>query len=81
MANAVQANLLAAPRSQEVAVNLVYNVAVGDQTTLNGLHTRLVRALQAALTGMQAAKFNPGRKPKPDIGPTPSRRPNCANHP
>lgn len=42
--NAVQANLLAANASAE-AKNEVYNVAVGDRTTLNGLFN----ALQAAL--------------------------------
>jgi UDP-N-acetylglucosamine 4-epimerase len=42
--NAVQANLLAAT-ANEVAKNEVYNVAVGDRTTLNGLF----RALQSAL--------------------------------
>lgn len=42
--NAVQANLLAAT-AEAVARNEVYNVAVGDRTTLNDLF----RALQAAL--------------------------------
>lgn len=42
--NAVQANLLAAT-ANEVAKNEVYNVAVGDRTTLNDLF----RALQSAL--------------------------------
>lgn len=44
--NAVQANLLAAAAADDVK-NEVYNVAVGDRTTLNDLY----RALQAALTG------------------------------
>ena len=35
--NAVQANLLAATTENEDAANQVYNVAVGDQTTLNQL--------------------------------------------
>ncbi|MBP4060804.1 NAD-dependent epimerase/dehydratase family protein [Aeromonas sp. Prich7-2] len=43
--NAVQANLLAATAAEE-AKNEVYNVAVGDRTTLNDLY----RALQAALS-------------------------------
>jgi len=43
--NAVQANLLAATASAE-AKNEVYNVAVGDRTTLNDLF----HALQSALT-------------------------------
>lgn len=42
--NAVQANLLAAT-ADECAKNKVYNVAVGDRTTLNDLY----RALQSAL--------------------------------
>lgn len=39
--NAVQANLLAATTSNEQAANQVYNVAVGDQTTLNQLFFHL----------------------------------------
>jgi UDP-N-acetylglucosamine/UDP-N-acetylgalactosamine 4-epimerase len=37
IANAVQANLLAATATSEEATNQVYNVAVGDRTTLNDL--------------------------------------------
>lgn len=37
VANAVQANLLAACATQDAACNQVYNVAVGDRTTLNQL--------------------------------------------
>ena len=36
--NAIQANLLAAVASSEKATNQVYNVAVGDQTSLNQLY-------------------------------------------
>jgi UDP-N-acetylglucosamine 4-epimerase len=36
--NAVQANLLAATTTNESALNQIYNVAVGDQTTLNDLY-------------------------------------------
>jgi UDP-N-acetylglucosamine 4-epimerase len=39
--NAVQANLLAATVQEPEAVNQVFNVAVGDRTTLNGLYTQL----------------------------------------
>ena len=39
--NAVQANLLAALTSQSEAVNQIYNVAVGDRTTLNELYELL----------------------------------------
>ena len=44
VANAVQANLLAATAPAEAA-NQVYNVAVGDQTTLNELYTLLAARL------------------------------------
>ncbi|WP_134499173.1 NAD-dependent epimerase/dehydratase family protein [Microvirga pakistanensis] len=42
--NAVQANILAATTDAEDAVNQVYNVAVGDRTTLNELYG-LIREL------------------------------------
>jgi UDP-N-acetylglucosamine 4-epimerase len=41
VANAVQANLLAATTDNEAAVGQVYNVAVGDRTTLNDLYYHL----------------------------------------
>ena len=41
VANAVQANLLAATTTAPEARNQVYNVAVGDRTTLNQLYTLL----------------------------------------
>ncbi|MBC7733791.1 MAG: NAD-dependent epimerase/dehydratase family protein, partial [Bacteriovorax sp.] len=44
VANAVQANLLAATAPAEAA-NQVYNVAVGDQTTLNELYALLAARL------------------------------------
>lgn len=43
--NTVQANILAATTADENAKNQVYNVAVGDRTTLNELY----RAIQVAL--------------------------------
>jgi UDP-N-acetylglucosamine/UDP-N-acetylgalactosamine 4-epimerase len=43
--NAVQANLLAAATQNPEALNQVYNVAVGDRTTLNGLYAELHRLL------------------------------------
>lgn len=46
IANAVQANLLAATVDSDEAVNQIYNVAVGDRTTLNDLF----EALRTALT-------------------------------
>ena len=39
--NAVQANLLAATATDPQAANQVYNVAVGERTTLNDLYTRI----------------------------------------
>ncbi len=41
VANAVQANLLAATTADPAAVNQVYNVAVGQRTSLNELFERL----------------------------------------
>ncbi|MEO7401621.1 MAG: NAD-dependent epimerase/dehydratase family protein [Polaromonas sp.] len=43
--NVVQANLLAATARSPDAVNQVYNVAVGDRTTLNELYDQLSRNL------------------------------------
>ncbi len=45
MANAVQANLLAATTTNLEAVNQIYNVAVGERTTLNELYAHLRRLL------------------------------------
>ena len=45
IANVVQANLLAATTQSADAVNQVYNVAVGDRTTLNELYAQLHRNL------------------------------------
>ena len=45
--NAVQANLLAATTLKDDAVNQVYNVAVGDRTTLNQLYCYLHDSLSA----------------------------------
>ena len=46
VANAVQANLLAATTSKPLAVNQVYNVAVGERTTLNQLFELIQRMLR-----------------------------------
>jgi UDP-N-acetylglucosamine 4-epimerase len=45
VANAVQANLRAALVTDAAAVNQVYNVAVGERTTLNGLYATLRRLM------------------------------------
>lgn len=47
IANVVQINLLAATTQSDEAVNQVYNVAVGDRTTLNELYERLQSNLVA----------------------------------
>jgi UDP-N-acetylglucosamine 4-epimerase len=52
--NVVQINILAAT-SQSEAVNQVYNVAVGDRTTLNTLFDALNAALQDNNVGYQAS--------------------------
>ena len=55
VANAVQANILAATTTDAAAANQVYNVAVGDQTNLNGLHGMLAQGLSALRPGLQVA--------------------------
>ena len=45
VANAVQANVLAATTQDAASTNQVYNIAVGDRTTLNGLYSELRRLL------------------------------------
>ena len=47
ISNTVQANLLAATTLKPTAVNQVYNVAVGDRTTLNELFGALKSALES----------------------------------
>lgn len=54
--NAVQANLLAATTTNEDALNQVYNVAVGDRTTLNELATTIEMEL-ASIKQIQAAQI------------------------
>ena len=55
VANAVQANLLAAMTADGAAINQVYNVAVGGQTDLLGLHAMLAQALGQRQPGLQVA--------------------------
>lgn len=50
--NVVQANLRAALVPAEGAVHEVFNVAFGEQTTLNQLHTLLGENLQALIPGL-----------------------------
>ena len=54
--NAVQANLLAATTSLPEAVNQVYNVAVGDRTTLNDLYHHLRDKLTPQFAYLHDAK-------------------------
>lgn len=52
VANAVQANLLAALSDDAAALNQVYNVAVGQRTSLEELHAMLGRALVRRVPGL-----------------------------
>lgn len=54
--NAVQANLLAATTENPDAVNQVYNVAVGDRTSLNELYVQLKQNLVGQFAHLQDAK-------------------------
>jgi UDP-N-acetylglucosamine 4-epimerase len=56
VANAVQANLLAAATTDLAAVNQVYNVAVGQRTSLNELFEHLRAGLATRYTHLAAAK-------------------------
>jgi len=62
--NVVQANLLAATARNPEAVGQVYNVAVGEQTTLNELH-----ALLAELLALRDPEFTPARPVYRDFRP------------
>lgn len=53
VANVIQANLLAAMVSDPDAVNQVYNIAVGDQTTLNKLFEFIWRGLKGDAPGVE----------------------------
>lgn len=75
IANAVQANLLALTSSDPAALNQVYNVAVGERTTLNQLFDLLRDGLSSRFPGVGAAQptyrdFRPGdvRNSLADIG-------------
>jgi UDP-N-acetylglucosamine 4-epimerase len=52
VANAVQANLLAATTQDPAALDQVYNVAVGERTSLNTLYDLLRQALGQAVKGV-----------------------------
>ena len=57
IANVVQANLLAATTGNQEAVNQVYNIAVGDRTTLNQLFEHMRADLATRFPHLQ--KFQP----------------------
>jgi UDP-N-acetylglucosamine 4-epimerase len=59
VANAVQANLLAATAESTDARNQVYNVAVGERTTLNELFYLLRDTLQATVIASEAPQSMP----------------------
>jgi len=54
--NTVQANLLAATSENPEAINQVYNVAVGDRTTLNQLYEQLHINLLPSYADLQGVK-------------------------
>ena len=56
IANVVQANLLAATTANPDATNQVYNVAVGDRTTLNDLYAQLHHHLLPLYPHLAGAK-------------------------
>lgn len=75
IANAVQATLRAALTENQEALNQVYNVAVGERTTLNQLHESVAAALGAVRGGLRIlppeyGDFRPGdvRHSLADIG-------------
>jgi UDP-N-acetylglucosamine 4-epimerase len=56
ISNVVQANLLAATADHSAAVNQVYNVAVGERTTLNDLYAQIQCNLLPHYSHLQGAK-------------------------
>ena len=75
VANVVQANLLAATTEDPAAINQIYNIALGDRTTLNELYAAIRDALvphRPALAGRLPAyrEFRAGdvRHSQADIG-------------
>ena len=58
IANAVQANLLAATSQNPEAINQIYNVAVGETTSLNELYAILQEYLAPAFNHVKEAKPN-----------------------
>lgn len=63
VANAVQANVLAATTEDAAALDQVYNVAVGDRTTLNELYRWIRDGLARRLDAPALADLEPLRGP------------------
>lgn len=87
VANVVQANLRAALTDEPSAVNQVYNVAVGKQTTLSALHENIASALKKLQPGLAVAPpnfsgFRDGdiRHSLADVGKARSRLGYCPSH-
>lgn len=88
IANAVQANLLAATNTNPAITNPVFNIAVGERTTLNNLYHTLTQCLLARFPHLENAQphyrdFRPGdvrhslasiEKAKTELGYQPSHR-------
>ena len=71
VANVVQANLRAALAADAAAVNQVYNVAVGERTTLNGLYAtlrQLLPDLDAPAAVHEAFRAGDVRHSQADVG-------------
>jgi UDP-N-acetylglucosamine/UDP-N-acetylgalactosamine 4-epimerase len=56
VANVVQANLLAATASDPSSLNQIYNIAVGDRTTLNELYSQIKTNLLPLKPQLQTAQ-------------------------
>ena len=67
VANAVQANLLAATTDNPEAANQVYNVALNDRTSLNRLFEMLRDALVTTQPGLSGLKPNHGEFRSGDV--------------
>jgi UDP-N-acetylglucosamine/UDP-N-acetylgalactosamine 4-epimerase len=70
VANAVQANLLAAMTDNHIAFGQVFNIAVGQQTSLNALYAQIAKLLDAPEIKPIYENFRPGdiRDSLADIG-------------
>lgn len=65
--NTVQANLLAALTTNSEAVNQIYNVSVGDQTSLNQLYQLIQHNLLQHVPGLNKVEVNYSEFRKGDI--------------